>query len=206
MTLPETGYITLAAHNATVSAINHEKLEALAGEEMVYIAEISGNINEKSFPTEKKLRLKVGAQVMLLKNDRQKPPRWVNGTLGIVTKIGADLIRVNIDGVEHTISKESWEAVRYYYDAEKRTIEKEVVSSFKQFPLRLAWAITIHKSQGQTYQSVALDLSSRAFAAGQTYVALSRCQSLEGLYLLSPVKQEDVIVDQDIIEFMKNIN
>lgn len=204
--LPSTGFITLAGHNATVSAINHNKLAELEGKEFVYIAEILGNISEKNFPTEKELKLKVGAQVMILKNDKQKPPRWVNGTLGIVTKLADDLIRVNIDGVEHTIQKEAWDSIRYYYDPEKRKIEKEVVSTFKQFPLRLAWAITIHKSQGQTYQSVAIDLSERAFASGQTYVALSRCQSLEGLYLLAPVKVEDVIVDQDIIKFMEDIN
>lgn len=203
--LPETGFIILAGHNTTVSTINHSKLAELEGKEYIYTAEISENIAEKNFPTEKELKLKVGAQVMILKNDKLKPPRWVNGTLGIITKLTEDLIRVNIDGVEHTIQKEAWDSIRYYYDPEKRKIEKEIVSTFKQFPLRLAWAITIHKSQGQTYQSVAIDLSGRAFASGQTYVALSRCQSLEGLYLLSPIKLEDVIVDQDIIKFMNDI-
>jgi len=201
--LPVTGFITLAGHNATVSRINHEKLAELQGTEQVYVAQVTGNLSEKSFPTEKDLKLKVGAQVMLLKNDKQKPPRWVNGTLGIVTKLTKDLIRVNIDGVEHTIYQDSWDAVRYYYDPTLRKIEKEVVSTFRQFPLRLAWAITIHKSQGQTYQSVAIDLSGRAFASGQTYVALSRCQSLEGLFLLSPIRRADIIVDQDIVEFMR---
>ncbi|PIP56471.1 helicase, partial [candidate division WWE3 bacterium CG22_combo_CG10-13_8_21_14_all_39_12] len=203
--LPETGYLTLAGHNATVSRINHEKLAELDGEEKVYIAEISGDLKESSFPTEKELRLKEGAQIMLLKNDRQKPPRWVNGTVGVVTKLSDDIIRVNIDGVEHTISKESWNSIRYYYDAEKRELEKEIVSSFTQFPIRLAWAITIHKSQGQTYESVAVDLTDGAFAHGQTYVALSRCTSLDGLYLTSPIQPEDVIVDQEIVSFMRKI-
>jgi ATP-dependent DNA helicase PIF1 len=202
--LPKSGFIILAGHNATVSSINNKKLGEIKGEEKVYIAEITGEMNEKSFPTDKELRLKVGAQVMLLKNDRQKPPRWVNGTLGIVTKLTDDIIRVSINGVEHTISQESWDSVRYFYDHETRKIKKEVVSSFRQFPLKLAWAITIHKSQGQTYKCVAIDISNRAFATGQTYVALSRCESLDGLYLLSPIKQEDIMIDPEVREFLKD--
>ncbi len=203
--VPQSGVITLAGHNEKVSKINHLKLESINSEERKYNAIITGDLKEGSFPTEKNLRLKVGAQVMLLKNDKEKPARWVNGTLGVITKLNKDTIRVNIDGVEHSISKEVWNSVRYYYDPEKRKLEKEVVSSFTQFPLRLAWAITIHKSQGQTYQSVAIDLSDGAFAHGQTYVALSRCQSLQGLYLKSPIKNDNIIVDQDIIEFMKQV-
>lgn len=200
---PDTGFITLAGHNATVSAINHKKLAELPGEERVYEAEIWGNITESSFPTEKKLKLKVGAQIMMLKNDTEKPRRWVNGTLGIVTKLNKDLVRVNVDGVEHTITPASWDKIQYDYDPDERRLDKKVISSFKQLPIRLAWAITIHKSQGQTYQSVAVDLSDGAFAHGQTYVALSRCVALEGLYLDSPIKRDDVIVDPDIVEFMK---
>ena len=200
---PDTGFITLAGHNATVSAINHKKLAELPGEEKTYEAEIWGNITESSFPTEKKLRLKVGAQIMMLRNDIAKPRRWVNGTLGIVTKLNSDLVRVNIDGVEHTITPVTWEKIQYNYDPEERKLTKTTVSSFKQLPIRLAWAITIHKSQGQTYQSVAIDLSDGAFAHGQAYVALSRCVSLDGLYLESPIRRDDVIVDPDIVEFMK---
>lgn len=200
---PDTGFITLAGHNATVSAINHKKLAELPGDAKTYEAEIWGNITESSFPTEKKLRLKVGAQIMMLRNDTEKPRRWVNGTLGIVTKLNADIVRVNIDGVEHTVSPVTWEKIQYDYDSEERKLTKTPVSSFKQLPIRLAWAITIHKSQGQTYQSVAIDLSDGAFAHGQTYVALSRCVSLDGLYLDSPIRRDDVIVDPDIIAFMK---
>jgi ATP-dependent DNA helicase PIF1 len=200
---PEGGYITLAGHNATVSSINHKKLGELPGDEKVYEADIWGNITESSFPTEKKLRLKAGAQVMLLKNDTEKPRRWVNGTLGIVTKLTNDVVKVSIDGVEHTISPATWDKIQYEYNPEERELIKKPISSFKQLPIRLAWAITIHKSQGQTYQSVAVDLSDGAFAHGQTYVALSRCVSLEGLYLDSPVKRSDVIVDPDIVTFMK---
>lgn len=201
---PDSGFITLAGHNSTVSTINHKKLSELPGDAREYVAEIWGNITESSFPTEKKLKLKIGAQVMMLKNDTEKPRRWVNGTLGVVTKLTADMVRVNIDGVEHTIAPATWSKVQYDYDHEERKLTKNVISEFKQLPIRLAWAITIHKSQGQTYQSVAVDLSEGAFAHGQTYVALSRCVSLEGLYLDSPVKRDDVIVDPDIVNFMKN--
>lgn len=200
---PEGGFVTLAGHNSTVSAINHERLAKLPGEEKIYEAEIWGNITESSFPTEKKLRLKVGAQVMLLKNDVAKPRRWVNGTLGVVTKLNNEVVKVSIDGVEHTIQPAAWDKIQYEYNSEERELTKKTVSSFKQLPIRLAWAITIHKSQGQTYQSVAIDLSDGAFAHGQTYVALSRCVSLEGLYLDSPIRRGDIIVDPDVIEFMK---
>lgn len=203
--VPDNGIITLAGTNATVSSINQLKLTELPDSEYIYTAEISGDIQQSSFPTEKELRLKVGAQVMMLKNDRMKPPRWVNGTLGIVTKLSSDTIRVNIDGVEHSVSKETWNKIRYYYDHTTQKLEKEVVSSFTQFPIRLAWAITIHKSQGQTYQTVAINLSDGAFAHGQTYVALSRCQSFEGLYLTKPIKPEDIIIDQEIINFMSHV-
>jgi len=200
--IPDDGFVTLAGTNATVSAINHEKLAQLEGTERKYEAMVSGSIAESSFPTEKILKLKVGAQVMMLKNDQKKPARWVNGTLGVITQLTANVIRVNIDGVEHSVNKETWEKIQYYYDHEEEKLEKEAVSSFTQFPMRLAWAITIHKSQGQTYESVAIDLSGGAFAHGQTYVALSRCKNLDGLYLHSPIREQDVIIDQEIIDFM----
>lgn len=202
--IPEDGYITLAGTNAGVNATNTKKLSQLADNEREYIAEISGDIKQSAFPTEKFLKLKVGAQIMMLKNDTEKPMRWANGTLGVVTSLTPTVIRVNIDGVEHSVNKAAWSKVRYYYDSEERKLEKEITSTFTQFPMRLAWAITIHKSQGQTYQSVNVDLSTGAFAHGQTYVALSRCKNLEGLYLKSPIKREDIIVDREVAEFMKN--
>lgn len=203
MQIPQEGFITLAGRNDTVSRINHAKLANIPTKERTYVADIFGDLKESAFPTEKELRLKVGAQIMMLKNDRQKPSRWVNGTLGVVTKLSEDTIIVKINGVDHSVSRETWDSVRYSYNPEGRKLDKEVVSSFTQFPIRLAWAITIHKSQGQTYQSVAIDLSDGAFAHGQTYVALSRCQSLEGLFLTSPLRSEDIIVDQDVVEYMK---
>ncbi len=201
---PESGFITLAGNNATVSRINHSKLESLKGEERVYNANVVGEMKESNFPTEKGLKLKVGAQVMLLKNDTERPRRWVNGTLGIVTKLKENEVLVNIDGVEHKVEKESWEAIKYSYDTEEKKLKKQVTSAFVQIPLRLAWAITIHKSQGQTYSSVVIDLKA-AFAAGQTYVALSRCTSLEGLYLTAPIRDRDIIVDRKVVEFMGRV-
>lgn len=203
VTIPEDGFITLSGTNTGVNAINAHKLANLPGQEHTYTAEISGDIKQSSFPTEKYLKLKVGAQVMMLRNDTERPMRWANGTLGIITSLTPTVIRVNIDGVEHSVNKTTWDKVRYYYDPEERKLEKEVTSAFTQFPMRLAWAITIHKSQGQTYESIAVDLSTGAFAHGQTYVALSRCKSLEGLYLKSPIQPEDIIIDREVIEFMK---
>lgn len=201
--IPETGFVTLAGTNNTVSRINHKKLDALEGNEKTYDAEVTGDIKESAFPTERKLQLKVGAQIMMLKNDTEKPRRWVNGTLGVVVQLGNDSIRVNIDGVEHTVNRETWQKIKYEYDHEERVLKKIPVSEFTQMPVRLAWAITIHKSQGQTYQSVAVDMSDGAFAHGQTYVALSRCKSMEGLYLTTAIRREDIIVDEEIVEFMK---
>jgi ATP-dependent DNA helicase PIF1 len=201
--MPETGFVTLAGTNSTVSRINHKKLAALEGNEKTYEAEVTGDIKESAFPTERRLRLKVGAQIMMLKNDTMKPRRWVNGTLGVVVRLGIDSIRVNIDGVEHTVNRETWQKIRYEYNHEERKLMKIPVSEFTQLPVRLAWAMTIHKSQGQTYESVAVDMSDGAFAHGQTYVALSRCKSMEGLYLTTAIRREDIMVDDEIVEFMK---
>lgn len=204
VSIPTTGVLTLATINPTVFEINHAKLEGLPDTSFEYHASIDGNLEETAFPTEKTLRLKKGAQIMMLKNDQKK--RWVNGSIGTIESIAKNEIKVNIDGLVHTIAPETWNKIRYYFNADKRRVEEEVVSSFTQYPLRLAWAITIHKSQGQTYESVAIDLGWGAFAHGQTYVALSRCKSLETLYLKRPVTYKDIIVDPAIVKFMKNAN
>jgi len=203
--MPETGIITLAGTNRAVNAVNNKKLADLEGTFRTYEAKVSGKITESSFPTDKNLKLKVGAQIMMLKNDTKKPRRWANGTLGIVSSFSDNDIQVEIDGVKHTILPACWETIKYKYDHETRKLEKKVVSSFKQIPVRLAWAITIHKSQGQTYTQVAIDLSEGSFAHGQAYVALSRCTTLEGIYLESPIHREDIIVDPDVIKFMQGI-
>jgi len=204
ISMPVDGVVILATTNSSVSETNHNRLAQLQGREYEYRAIVSGNLEQSSFPTEEILHLKKGAQVMFLKNDKSK--RWVNGTLGYIQSLSENEIKVSIDGIVYPVLQETWEKIKYYYNREKHSIEEEVVSSFTQFPLRLAWAITIHKSQGQTYGSVAVDMGSGAFAHGQTYAALSRCKSLEGLYLKREIGREDIIVDTTVINFMKGVN
>lgn len=203
VSIPTDGTITLATTNRSVREINERRLMALPGQVHEFRAEITGQLEESSFPTEEILRLKVGAQIMMLRNDREK--RWVNGTLGTIKSISGDEVKVDIDGYVYTISPETWSKIRYYYDRDEHKVEEEVVSTFRQFPLKLAWAITIHKSQGQTYSNVVIDLGDGAFAHGQTYVALSRCTQLETLYLKRDVLREDILVDSSVVEFMKRI-
>lgn len=198
--VPEEGVITLATTNQAVNEINDYHLGKLPDKTFEYRATIVGDLEQSAFPTEEILRLKKGAQVMLLKNDKEK--RWVNGSIGQITSLSSDEIKVNIDGYTYSIPPETWSKIRYTYNPETKKIEEEVVSSFTQYPLRLAWAITIHKSQGHTYGSVAIDMGDGAFAHGQTYVAISRCKSLEGLYLKREIVREDIIVDPSIIDFM----
>jgi hypothetical protein len=209
VSIPDDGKtITLAPTNNLVTNINQKRLRQLDGETYEYHATLLGKISDKDFPTEEIIELKVGAQVVLLQNDKDK--RWVNGTVATVTalekydkkKKTEDKITVCVDGIDYTLEKATWEKIRYEYDHAEDEVKAEVVSSFTQFPIRLAWALTIHKSQGQTYESVALDLTTSTFAPGQMYVALSRATSLEGLYLKMPVKAKDIIVDPKVKEFM----
>ena len=194
------GIITLAATNAAVSALNHRKLLALPGAARQYKAAITGNLEPSAFPTDGVLNFKKGAQIMMLKNDPER--RWVNGTLGYIESLSMDSITVNIDGYTYPIMAHTWDKIQYRYDRWAYKIEEDIVSSFTQYPLRLAWAITIHKSQGQTYEAVDIDLGGRAFAHGQTYVALSRCKSLDKLYLRRPISMRDIIVDPQVVAFM----
>lgn len=198
--IPTDGVITLATTNDAVSQINAEKLELLPDEVHEYRAVVAGDIRQSDFPTEEILRLKKGAQVIFLKNDKQK--RWVNGTIGKIDSLSDNLIKVNIDGIVYPVPQETWSKIRYYYDQYTKRVEEEIVSSFTQYPLRLAWAVTVHKSQGQTYGSVAIDMGGGAFADGQTYVALSRCKSLEGLFLKRGIAKEDIMVSAEVINFM----
>ena len=197
--------ITLASRNDIVASINRRHLDALSGRAQTAVADVTGDFGrESNYPADSELRLKKGAQVMFLRNDVGGGPdgqRWVNGTIGTVTRIGGS-VHVDVDGVEHEVDPVAWEKYRYSYHAASKKLSREVVAEFTQFPLRLAWAVTIHKSQGKTYDRAIVDLGSGAFSPGQTYVALSRLTTLEGLYLSRPLRPSDIRVDPDVQRFM----
>ena len=206
-TPPDDGTITLASRNDAVNRINHASLAKLPGRALTAKAEVSGDFGKGAYPADEALELKVGAQVMFLRNDAGgggDGQRWVNGTIGQVTKIDAN-VWVDVEGDELEVEPVMWEKYRYTYSAATKQLRKEIVAEFTQFPLRLAWAVTIHKSQGKTYDSAIVDLGARAFSPGQTYVALSRLTALEGLYLTRPLRPADMIVDKDVERFMRGI-
>ncbi|UAJ79469.1 AAA family ATPase [Leifsonia sp. ZF2019] len=202
---PDDGTITLATRNDTVNRINAQALERLPGRVLTAKAEISGDFGGRNYPAEEALELKVGAQVMFLRNDvgQGDGPRWVNGTIGTVTRIDSTVF-VDVDGEVHEVEPTIWEKFKYSYSPETKKLTKDVVAEFTQFPLRLAWAVTIHKSQGKTYDAAIVDLGSRAFTSGQTYVALSRITTLDGLYLTRPLRPSDITVDPDVERFMRD--
>lgn len=206
---PRDPVITLATRNDRVNAINAKHLAQLPGREQTARAEINGDFGRgDQHPADEELKLKVGAQVMFLRNDvasHGEPPRWVNGTIGTVTKIVGDTVRVDVDGDEFDVEPAVWEKYRYAYDPATRKLSRDVVAEFTQFPLRLAWAVTIHKSQGKTYDRAVVDLGGGAFAPGQTYVALSRLSSLDGLYLSRPLRPSDIRVDENVRRFMRAV-
>ncbi|MEV8213522.1 PIF1 family ATP-dependent DNA helicase [Leifsonia sp. NPDC077715] len=202
---PDDGTITLATRNDTVNRINAQALGRLPGRALTAKAEVSGDFGGRNYPADETLELKVGAQVMFLRNDvgQGDGPRWVNGTIGTVTKIDSN-VYVDVDGEVHEVEPAIWEKFRYTWSPETKKLTKDVVAEFTQFPLRLAWAVTIHKSQGKTYDAAIIDLGTRAFTSGQTYVALSRITTLEGLYLTRPLRPSDITVDPDVERFMRD--
>jgi len=202
---PQESYITLSTRNAVVDQINKKALDELPTPERVFFAEVTGKFEGRLFPTEQALRLKLGAQVMFLKNDPKR--KYVNGTIGRVVGFKDDAIKVELeraDGQLDTVAveKSPWEILRYKTTPNvENEIATEVAGTFKQFPLKLAWAITIHKSQGKTFDRVIIDLGRGAFEHGQTYVALSRCRTLEGIVLKKPIRMRDIMVDERIVDF-----
>jgi len=194
--------VLLSTTNRTADSLNIRNLNRIEMAPITFRAGIDGDFPEKEFPTNFELALKTEARVMFAKNDADG--RWVNGTLGTVEHVSEEVLRVRLDtGKTVEVEPETWERISMEYSDETGEIEPKVVGTFTQIPLKLAWAITIHKSQGQTFNSLVLDLERGAFSAGQTYVALSRCRSLDGLFLKRPIYARDVRVDTSVDGFFE---
>ncbi|MCH3883963.1 helix-turn-helix domain-containing protein [Tenacibaculum aquimarinum] len=202
----EEGYITLTTHNNRANLINDSELNKISNRSYFFDAEVSGKFNENSFPNSEKLELKVGAQVMFIKNDSSPEKRFFNGKIGIVTDITRENVTVQCgDEIDEIVAeRETWENINYSINEETKEIKEDVSGSFKQIPLRLAWAITIHKSQGLTFEKAIIDAEA-SFAHGQTYVAMSRCTSLEGLVLKTPITSNAIINDKTVSSFNESV-
>lgn len=197
-------YITLSTRNRIVDSINKKELENIPLQEYAYLAKTTGSFEARLFPTDAILKLKLGAQVMFIKNDPAR--KYVNGTIGKVVDLDVDKIQVEINkGTTKQVidvEKEEWEIVKYKVaDDDKDKIKADVMGTFTQYPLRAAWAITIHKSQGKTFDRVIIDMGRGAFEHGQTYVALSRCRTLEGIVLKQALRSRDIMVDDRVVEY-----
>jgi GTPase SAR1 family protein len=194
------GIITLCSTNAIANNLNYMKLRELDGEEFIYNGIIHGGYPVRNLPAEGNLKLKVGAQVMITKNDQFG--RWVNGTIATISKLIEDEIEVRLaNGDLYTMEKATWEHFEYTYNKEEKKIDKLYRGSYVQYPIKLAWGITIHKSQGMTFDRICIDLGRGAFSSGQTYVGLSRVKSLNGLFLRNPIDLRDIIVSAEALTY-----
>lgn len=199
-------YITLATRRDQVDYINERKLRELPGEEFISHGKIEGDFPESSLPTQLNLSIKEQAQVIFIDNDYER--RWVNGSIGMVSGIdeNGNVYVLLEDGREYLVEPTSWRNYKYKYNEKDKKVEEEIVGTFEQLPIRLAWAITVHKSQGLTFSRVVVDLTGGVFAGGQTYVALSRCTSLEGLVLKSRISPHDIFIRKEIVQFSQMFN
>lgn len=196
-----TACITLSSTNAIANRINTLRLFEIKSQEYKYTAKKEGKFErwKSGFPNDEILSFKKGAQIMMVRNDMNR--RWVNGSIGVITSLSQNYIEVLIDEEIYEVEPSEWELIEYNYDPKKNKVEENVVGKFTQYPLKLAWAITIHKSQGKTFEQVYIDLGRGAFAHGQLYVALSRCTTFEGVHLKHKVKPDDLIIDERVLDF-----
>ena len=197
--------ITLATRRDTVDSINDDHMKALKTPEYVYEGAIEGDFPENSLPTAYNLALKEGAQVIFIRNDKEG--RWCNGTIARITKLTDTRVYVALEnGKEMAVEREIWENMQYTYNEKEKKVEEKVLGSFSQIPIKPAWALTVHRSQGLTFNKVVIDFAGGAFTGGQTYVALSRCTSLEGITLLKPLSERDIIVSMAVVDFSRQFN